>query len=164
MKVQVLNASAGGWAMENELNYLQAKGLYQSRIVILEIASHDLYQKKSTKKDVADNPNFPTTPPLSATSELFARYLLPRIVNNSKLFWREYSDLMTKAEYQECRSLLGRMVALVRHQNAAAIVMLIPDRDEAISSSYKQDHISDLRNVCQLPSCRFIEALVRFHG
>jgi lysophospholipase L1-like esterase len=164
LRVQVLNASAGGWAMENELNYLQAKGLYQSRIVILEIASHDLYQKKSTKNDVADNPNFPTTPPLSATSELLARYLLPRIVNYSKLFWREYSDPMTKAEYQECRSLLGRMVSLVRHQNAAAIVMLIPDRDEAISSSYKQDHISDLRSVCQLPSCRFIEALDRFHG
>src|ERR1700680_452390 len=148
MKVQVLNASAGGWAMENELNYLQAKGLYQSRIVILEIASHDLYQKKSTKKEVAENPNFPTTPPLSATSELFARYLLPRLVNGSKS--QEYSDPMTKAKYPKCRALLGQMVSLVHQQNAAAIVMLIPDRDEAMRGSYKQDHISDLRGVCQL--------------
>jgi lysophospholipase L1-like esterase len=163
LRVQVLNASAGGWAVENELNYLQAKGLYQSRVVILEIASHDLYQKKSTEKEVAKNPNFPVHPPLSATSELFARYLLPRVVNSLKSLRREYSDPMIKAEYQECRALLGRMVSLVHRQNAEAIVMLIPDRDEAMRGRYKQDHISDLRGVCQLPSCRFIEALDRFH-
>jgi lysophospholipase L1-like esterase len=54
-------------------------------------------------------------------------------------------------------------VSLVHQQNAAAIVMLVPDRDEAMRGSYKQDHISDLRGVCQLSSCRFIEALDRFH-
>jgi lysophospholipase L1-like esterase len=161
-KVQVLNASAGGWAIENKLNFLVAKGLYGSKAVVLEIASHDLYQKKSTQRDVAKNPHFPSTRPLSATSELFTRYLLPQVVGILS-FDQKYFDPMITTEYQECRALLQQMVSFVREQKAAAVVMLIPDRDEATTGHYKQDHTSDLRNLCRLPSCGFIEALDRFH-
>lgn len=45
---QVLSASAPGWAIENEKNYIRHFGLCGSSIVVLQIGSQDLFQAKNT--------------------------------------------------------------------------------------------------------------------
>lgn len=161
-RVQVLNASAGGWAIENELNYLRAKGVYSAKVVILQVGSGDLYQRKNTRADIENDPSFPTAPPLSAMTELISRYLLPRVIGGGKAR-QESSEQMTESEYQQCRVLLERMVSFVRCNGAIAVFLLMPDQNEAVNGKYEHNHISNLRDLCQLPSCVFVDALTRFH-
>ena len=76
---EVLNASAGGWAIGNELAYLERFGNLQSELVIWQIGSHDLLQPKSTGEAVGVHPQMPAERPFCATTELFSRYIVPRL-------------------------------------------------------------------------------------
>src|SRR5665213_2780210 len=42
--VEALNASAGGWAVGNEVGYLRSRGTFQSDVVVLVLNSDDLTQ------------------------------------------------------------------------------------------------------------------------
>jgi hypothetical protein len=74
--VEVLNASAGGWAPENELAFLESRGIFQSDIVLLVLNDGDLTQPPSTIAAVGDD--LPQTRPATAIGELYSRYLKPR--------------------------------------------------------------------------------------
>ena len=77
--VEVLNASAGGWAPENELAFLQSRGIFQSDIVLLVLNDGDLTQPPSTIAGVGDD--LPQTRPATAIGELYSRYLKPRFLH-----------------------------------------------------------------------------------
>lgn len=76
---EVLNASAAGWATENEEGWLAAHGLFGSRILVLQVASHDLFQLPAAGDIAGTHPAFPEAPPVLALYELWVRYLKPRI-------------------------------------------------------------------------------------
>ncbi|MGK7929673.1 MAG: SGNH/GDSL hydrolase family protein [Spirulina sp.] len=73
-ETEVLNASANSWGIGNQLGYLQKFGLFNADAVILQIGTHDLVQPMNREKDL-DLMDYPP----SALSELWYRYLLPRI-------------------------------------------------------------------------------------
>lgn len=79
MDVQVLNASAPGWATANELGWLQTFGSYGSAILVLTISSHDLFQPFAGPDIVGTHPSFPAHQPYSAIGAMFQRYFLPRL-------------------------------------------------------------------------------------
>jgi lysophospholipase L1-like esterase len=76
--VEVLNASAGGWAPGNELGYLRSRGTFDADMVIFVINTGDLTQTFS-KSLVDISPGSPSHDPSSALAEVFERYLLPRL-------------------------------------------------------------------------------------
>jgi hypothetical protein len=76
---EVLNASAGGWALENAEGWLRANGILGSRVVVLEIATHDLFQPKAESSLVGTHPSFPDTRPVFGLQEMFVRYIAPRL-------------------------------------------------------------------------------------
>jgi hypothetical protein len=78
-KVEVLNASAGGWAPENELAWLKEHGIMGAKTVVLEINEKDLDQPFVDQSILNKNPSFPSHYPATAWGELTARYLLPRL-------------------------------------------------------------------------------------
>jgi hypothetical protein len=80
-RVEVLNASAGGWAPSNELAFLRSRGTFGSDLVVLVINTLDLNQPFTTLSGDQMSPysNMPAARPTSAVGELFMRYLLPRI-------------------------------------------------------------------------------------
>jgi len=78
-KVEVLNASAGGWAPENELAWLREHGTFRAKVVILEINEKDLDQPFVDSSLLNKNPSFPARYPATALGELITRYLLPRL-------------------------------------------------------------------------------------
>ncbi|HWB53001.1 MAG TPA: SGNH/GDSL hydrolase family protein, partial [Tepidisphaeraceae bacterium] len=80
--VEVLNASAGGWAVGNELGYLRTRGTFDSNIVFFVINTGDLTQPFA-ESPVDLSPGFPSHDPTCALSELFERYLLPRLRHQS---------------------------------------------------------------------------------
>uniref|UniRef100_A0ACD5GQ20 SGNH/GDSL hydrolase family protein n=1 Tax=Desertifilum tharense IPPAS B-1220 TaxID=1781255 RepID=A0ACD5GQ20_9CYAN len=71
---EVLNASAGSWAIGNQLAYLTQFGLFNSDAVILQIGTHDLLQPTSTSQAVGRSPYFPNRTPKSAIAEAWSRY------------------------------------------------------------------------------------------
>jgi len=78
-RAEVLNASAGGWAPENELAWLKEHGIFGAKTVILEINEKDLDQPFVDSSLLKKNPSFPERYPVTAIGELVTRYLLPRL-------------------------------------------------------------------------------------
>jgi hypothetical protein len=78
--VEILNASAGGWAPENEYQYLATRGTFNANLVVFVINQNDLDQPFST---LETSPQFPTSNPGSALGEIWIRYLKPRILAGS---------------------------------------------------------------------------------
>jgi lysophospholipase L1-like esterase len=75
--IRVLNASAAGWALENELGWLRAHGVHGARVAVLDVATHDLFQPFASSNLVGAHASFPERAPRLALSELLFRYLLP---------------------------------------------------------------------------------------
>ena len=75
--VEVLNASAGGWAPENEYEFLATRGTFDADVVVLVCNTNDLDQPFAPYEEA---PQFPTHRPLSALWELWTRYVQPRIM------------------------------------------------------------------------------------
>jgi lysophospholipase L1-like esterase len=76
---EVLNASAGGWAPENEAGWLAANGLQGAHVLVLELATHDLFQGAAEASVVGSHPSFPSHAPRFALGEVATRYVWPRL-------------------------------------------------------------------------------------
>jgi hypothetical protein len=70
--VEVLNASASAWAIDNELAYIESRGIFQSDRVILVLNDGDLDQRMSTVNDVGNALYFEK--PSCALCELIHHY------------------------------------------------------------------------------------------
>jgi len=73
--VEVLNASASGWAIDNELAYVRTRGTFQSNLVLLVLNSGDLSQRRSTIADVENL--LLQVRPSTAIGELYMRVVKP---------------------------------------------------------------------------------------
>jgi lysophospholipase L1-like esterase len=74
---EVLNASAPGWATANEAGWLREHGTYGSRVVILTISTHDLFQPAEGPETVGSTPSFPGHAPHLGLEDFFTHYFLP---------------------------------------------------------------------------------------
>ena len=77
--VEVINASAGGWAISNEAAWLAEHGTLGARLIILEINEKDLDQPFAGAGTLDANVSFPSKPPRLALGEIVTRYLIPRL-------------------------------------------------------------------------------------
>jgi hypothetical protein len=76
-KVEVLNVSAGGWGVGNEVGYLLSRGTFEADLVVMVLNTSDPIQGDA--KLFEGDQNYPTEKPALAVTELFSRYVLPRI-------------------------------------------------------------------------------------
>lgn len=79
-RAEVLNASAPGWAISNELGWLSSYGTLDSQFVVLVISTHDLFQPLAASSVIDSHPSFPSRRPLLALEDMLRRYLLPRLM------------------------------------------------------------------------------------
>lgn len=77
-QAEVLNASAGGWAPENEYRYLISRGTFDSDFVIFVVNTNDLGQPFEQFKP---SPQFPIKDPLTAMGEVLERYVAPHLIS-----------------------------------------------------------------------------------
>ncbi len=75
--VEVLNASAGSWAIDNELSFLSSRGTFGSDVVILIVNSDDLFQPRATLQEFSDTLLIHSY--ATATGELIERFVWPRV-------------------------------------------------------------------------------------
>jgi len=164
MNAQVLNLSAGGWAIGNELNFLKRHGIFGARAVVLEIGSDDFSQKISLSASVQGSPSFPTQAPSSAISELVVRYLIPHVQTAIGATPKVASDPQLEGDPVECRRLLGEMIHYVLMQGGRPIVMVMPRMSEAATAKYAQDHSGVVSELCRPPDCKSLDAMRDLHA
>ena len=78
-EVQVLNISAGSWGPDNCNAYLDEKGCFDAKVMLLVVSSHDAYDNMDFKPTVDVHVSFPSKQYMSAIVELFDRYLMPKV-------------------------------------------------------------------------------------
>ena len=155
--VEVLNASAGAWAPDNELSYIRSRGIFQSDLVLLVLNDGDLTQPRATIADIGDN--LPQQRPLTAIGELYSRYIRPRIAHGTGKSDAGDSvagnaDEVLGANLQE----LDTFEQLVTSQGARMVLIYIPFRkdipQEAASSAEILHKWSSAHhvNMCDLTS------------
>jgi lysophospholipase L1-like esterase len=154
---EVLNASAGGWAIENIEGFLRQKGVFYSHIVVLQLGSHDLFQPK-VSGEIVGTINFPDRKPFLALEEGIFRYLLPNVFPNLHIGERlEEQNLQTsptKVDLNRNISSLIRIAKLVRSKNAQLIVVLVEQPEELEPqdelTNYGKKIIADKANLLNI--------------
>jgi len=76
--VEVLNASAGGWAVPNEVGYLHSRGTFNADLVVMVLNTYDIVQPFNDliPGEVVE---LPTRNPPTAIGEVWSRYVKPRL-------------------------------------------------------------------------------------
>ena len=126
LRYEVLNISAGGWAMENEEGWLAEQGIYGSRAVILQVATHDLFQEKAGSDVVGTHASFPEKPPALALQELMVRYVLPRL--SARLRLRDPGEVLyhhDRDDVTRTLATLERIARLVHARGAELFVLFV---------------------------------------
>ena len=80
--VEVLNASAGNWAIDNELSWVRSRGIFHADIVLLVVNNDDLTQPRATIAQFAEA--MPEEKPSSALAEAYLRWVRPHISPSKK--------------------------------------------------------------------------------
>ena len=74
--VEVLNASAGNWAIDNEFSWVRSRGIFHADVVLLVVNNADLTQPRATIAQFAQV--MPEEQPSSALTEVYERWIRPR--------------------------------------------------------------------------------------
>ena len=81
--MQMLNISSGSWGPDNCAAYLKHYGLFGSKAMFLLVSSHDAHDNMDFYPIVGNHTYYPDRQYKLAWSELFNRYLLPRLARSS---------------------------------------------------------------------------------
>lgn len=87
---QMLNISCGSWGPDNSVAYLQEKGTFGAKAMVLVCSSHDAYDGMSFVPVVGVWPNYPDKQYKLALWEVIDRYLIPYI--KIKTQTKQYAD------------------------------------------------------------------------
>ncbi|MEI6719279.1 MAG: SGNH/GDSL hydrolase family protein [Betaproteobacteria bacterium] len=132
-KVEVLNASAPGWAVSNELGWLRANGTFGSHYVVIALSTHDLFQERAPSLIVGSHQSFPGTRPHLAVQDVLQRYLVPMFLETVGLSSKAGADPgVADHNYSEAQAARNRAEVLliegiVREQGGRLVVMFLDE-------------------------------------
>jgi hypothetical protein len=123
--VEVLNASAGGWAIDNELSYLRSRGTFGAKIVVIVLNSGDLTQPRADISGI--DSSFFVQRPSTAIGELRDRFrpLAPRR-NDAREKAVGGSNAVVRGNLED----LDDMKSLAERKHARFVLVYIPFRNE----------------------------------
>jgi hypothetical protein len=125
--VTVLNAATGGWAVADEVAYLEEHGFFEADVCFWILNSLDLKVVDASKRIVGVNPRYPESRPLLASWELWERYLAPRLgLAPQPVAARTATDQDGQQVVEQFGQVLQRMVAV----GIDTVVVLVPHTDE----------------------------------
>ena len=127
--VEVLNASAGGWAPDNELSWVRSRGIFHSDVVLVVLNSGDLSQPRATAAALGEDT--PSKRPATAFGELWTRYLRHKLFHAAvKTDAGDAAVANADATIQANLADLADINALVSNQHARFAIVYIPFRHE----------------------------------
>jgi lysophospholipase L1-like esterase len=132
-RAEVLNVSAGGWAPANAAGWLRAHGVYGSAWVVIQLGTHDLFQREASGDSLGVHPQFPDRPPRLGLEELVVRYLLPRVrARLGRNAAAEVADpVPTDADADAVLADVAGMIDRIVEEGARPLVMLTEQLPEA---------------------------------
>lgn len=142
--VEVLNASAGSWGVENRVGYLREFGHFQSDVITFQIGTSDLTQPTATPGMVGTDVNMPNRHPSSAIAEAWTRYLAPMVKRRLSVSWSgsAYAKEPTSTEGWFKRNLQSLTQAIrslrsnPQSKNIPVIVFYTPNLVELVPTPY----------------------------
>lgn len=145
--VDVLNASAGAWAPDNEVSYIRSRGIFQSDIVVFVLNDGDVTQPRATMDDVGDG--LPSKRPATAIGELWARYLKPQLLDgmvksDAGTSIATNADQIVEANLKD----LDAAHAMITSQGARMVIVFLPFRLDVPDKSVPAQ--STLREWCSV--------------
>ena len=154
--VQVLNASAGSWAISNRLGYLRKFGTFESDAVIVQIGTDDLTQPPSTSARIGHDPFYPDQAPLLAIQEAWTRYAWPKFGNvlgfgtgSAQVSMPSPQEL--DQQLQQNLHFLEALVILVRSQQRPIYVLFTPNLNNLVPTfnvpQYKPEFLKRLDSL-----------------
>jgi len=149
--VDVLNASAGAWAPDNEVSYIRSRGIFNSDLVVFVLNDGDVTQPRATMNDVGDG--LPSRRPATAIGELWTRYLTPRFFNGASKN-DAGTSIGTDADHVVQANLkdLDAANALVTAQGARMMIVFLPFRlDIPYKSAQAQSTLLDWSAAHHVP-------------
>ena len=145
--VQVLNASCGAWATGNEVGYLRSRGTYNSNLVVLVMNTGDLNEPFNTQPLRPDSP-YPNAPPFCAISEMWFRYLWPRIKGIAP-FRDKGSYVPAKPQSPpDINTLLDRAKAICERHGARFAIVFHPFRGKSWNQAPYSHDLRRLHRWC----------------
>jgi GDSL-like Lipase/Acylhydrolase family len=135
--VVVGNVSAKSWGPVNEMEYLREFGTLDADVVVLELSSHDYGDSPSYVPVVGVAAEYPAKKPVSALTDLFSTYVLPRFfgiggmpagIDKSK-----ENYVPTEREIVRCREAERAFFTFVRSRHTKVVLLQHLSRPELMS-------------------------------
>ena len=156
ISAEVLNASAGSWAIRNRLEYLRKFGTFESDAVIVQIGTDDLTQPTSTSDRVGHDPFYPDQPPLLAIQEAWTRYAWPKLgkllpfgIGSTQVPLPSPQEL--DQQFQQNLYFLKAIVILLRSQQIPVFVLFTPNLNNLVPTfnvpPYKPEFLKLLESL-----------------
>jgi len=133
---EVGNISAGSWGPGNWLAHVTERGIYEAKVVILVISSHD-WLDNPTYESIKNNISLPTNKPYFASEELIKRYIFPKIKKNFQSINNSQTNQIS-TENKKGLEDLGKFINLVREKGAEIVVVQFWDREEFKNNKPKE--------------------------
>lgn len=134
--IQVLNISAGSWGPDNCAAYLERYGDFNAKLILLEVSSHDAYDNMDFGKIVGVHPSFPDKQYVFAVTELFGRYIIPKISdpNNND----EELGINKRTANENFNSGFSKIYEYAKQKNIPLIIYLHPAKPEVEQKKYNE--------------------------
>ena len=144
---QMLNISSGSWGPDNCAAYLNEKGTFGAKAMVLVCSSHDAFDIMSHAPVVGIYPEYPDKQYKLAIWELIDRYLVPRIKG-----WMGQSELVdpdakvvknVNNEGVVQKSLnfdpgFDQLLEISKEKNIPFFIYLHPEKGEVEKNEYKE--------------------------
>jgi hypothetical protein len=122
--VEVLNASAGAWAIDNELSFVHSRGTFGSEVVVEVLNTGDLTQPVATLSSVGSG--YFTSRPGSAIGELWDRFFEKSRGADAG----DQTDMGAKEQIRHNLEDLNQMKTITAQSHARFVIVYIPIRKE----------------------------------
>lgn len=135
--VNVLNVSAGSWGPDNAFAYLTKHGHFDADVMVLVFSSHDLHDNMHFRKVVGEHPAWPDSKPLLAMTDLFVRYVIPKI--KSWFGQRAEYEYLVGFDDSKINSGLYDFPEYCKENDIPLLFYLHPTREELKNDSYNEN-------------------------
>lgn len=136
----VLNASAAGWSIANELGWLKEHGIYNSDFAIIQIGENDIFQEITKSEIIDTHPAFPSHRPTFAIENLLSRYIIPKILRENLSDPGVNKSKTSKNTPIENIKTLQEIVNEFKKNGAIPIILFIDEEQENSQDEvYKKD-------------------------
>ena len=137
--VEILNASANGWAPDNEWSWVRTRGIFHSNFVLLVLNDGDLTQPRATIAGVGDA--LPQRRPATAIGELYTRFIVPHILHIAPRSDPGDAVLPDEAVQRANLEDIDRFHALVISQGGQMALVFLPFRQDVPTMSNPAEEI-----------------------